>query len=59
MEKKLVVSPSPHIHTPVSTTRLMIDVLIALFPALVVSVIVYGGSALLKKKFWGVVVLSV
>lgn len=55
MEKKLVVSPSPHIHTPVSTTRLMIDVLIALFPALVVSVIVYGGSALLVT---GVAVLS-
>lgn len=33
----------------------MIDVLIALFPALVVSVIVYGGSALLVT---GVAVLS-
>ena len=47
MDKKLIVSPSPHIHAPVSTTRLMADVLIALFPALVVSVIVYGMPALI------------
>ena len=47
MNKKLIVSPSPHIHAPVSTTRLMADVLIALFPALVVSVIVYGMPALI------------
>lgn len=47
MEKKLIVSPSPHIHGTMSTVRLMKDVLIALLPALVVSVIVYGPGALL------------
>ena len=47
MEKKLIVSPSPHVHGGDSTTRLMRDVLIALLPAFVVSVVVYGLSALL------------
>lgn len=42
MEKKLVVSPSPHIHGADSTKKLMRDVLIALLPAFAVSVIVYG-----------------
>ncbi len=47
MEKNLFVSPSPHIHGGVSTTRLMGDVLIALLPAFVVSVVVYGTQALI------------
>ena len=47
MEKKTIVSPSPHIHGPQSTPRLMRDVLIALVPALIVSTIVYGADALL------------
>lgn len=46
MDKKLIASPSPHIHGGVSTTRLMRDVLIALSPAFVVSMIVYGLPAL-------------
>lgn len=46
MEKKLFVSPSPHIHGGASTTKLMRDVLIALLPAFVVSVIVYGMDTL-------------
>lgn len=45
MEKKLVVSPSPHIHSGNSTQRLMCDVIIALIPAFVVSVIFYGFRA--------------
>lgn len=44
---KLVVSPSPHIHGGDSTPRLMRDVLIALSPAFVVSIVVYGFSALI------------
>ena len=44
---KLIVSPSPHIHGPFSTKRLMSDVLIALIPAFIVSVIVYGVNALI------------
>lgn len=44
--KNLTVSPSPHIHGGDSTQRLMRDVLIALSPALVMSVVVYGMRAL-------------
>ena len=47
MEKKLVVAPSPHIHGNMTTTRLMRDVLIALLPAFIVSVVVYGVNALI------------
>lgn len=46
MEKKLVVSPSPHVFTKRSTTRIMGDVLIALAPALGVSVWVFGWNVL-------------
>ena len=47
MDKKLIVAPSPHVHGNESTQRIMRDVLIALAPALVVSVIVYGWTTLL------------
>jgi len=47
MDKKLIVSPSPHVHGGDSTTRLMRDVLIALVPAFAFSVFVYGLSALI------------
>lgn len=50
MDKKLVVSPSPHIHGAFSTKRLMGDVLIALIPAFIVSVIVYGVDALVVTR---------
>ncbi len=39
---KLTVSPSPHIHGKDSTPKLMRDVLIALAPAFVVTVLFYG-----------------
>lgn len=39
---RLLVSPAPHIHAAVSTKSLMRDVVIALLPAVVVSVIFYG-----------------
>ena len=39
---RLLVSPNPHIHAPVSTKSLMRDVVIALMPAVIVSVIFYG-----------------
>lgn len=42
MDKKLIVSPSPHVHSGVSTSRLMRDVLIALVPAFAVTVF-FGG----------------
>ncbi len=43
----ILVSPSPHIHSAVSTTSLMRDVVIALCPALLVSILFYGWSELL------------
>ena len=45
--KKYIVSPSPHIHANVSTTSIMRDVIIALSPAVVVSVLAYGWAELL------------
>lgn len=42
MDKKLIVSPSPHIHGKESTRGIMRDVLIALIPAFAVSVVVFG-----------------
>lgn len=42
MMNKLLVSPAPHIHANVSTKSLMRDVVIALLPAVIVSVIFYG-----------------
>ena len=45
--KKYIVSPSPHIHADVSTTSVMRDVIIALCPATLVSVLAYGWAELL------------
>lgn len=47
MNNRLLVSPSPHIHAPISTKILMRDVVIALMPAVLVSVIFYGWQELL------------
>lgn len=44
---KLLVSPSPHIHSKTSTKSLMRDVVIALLPAVIVSILFYGWSELL------------
>ena len=44
---KLLISPSPHIHAAVSTRSIMRDVLIALAPAVLVSLLFYGWSELL------------
>ncbi len=46
MANKLVVSPSPHVQSSQSTASIMRDVVIALLPALVVSVVVFGVSVL-------------
>ena len=45
--RELTISPSPHIHAQVSTRSLMRDVVIALLPAAVVSVVFYGWRELL------------
>ena len=39
---KLTVTSSPHIFTPRTTRSIMLDVLIALLPAAVASVILFG-----------------
>ena len=44
--KKLLVSPSPHIHGKESTGNLMRDVVIALLPTVAVSIYCFGLSAL-------------
>lgn len=46
MANKFFVSPAPHVHGDMSTTRLMGDVVIALLPALMVSVRVFGWNVL-------------
>lgn len=40
----MLVSPSPHIYTNVTTKRLMRDVIIALLPATIVSLVFYGWA---------------
>lgn len=46
MANKLIVAPAPHVQSTQSTASIMRDVVIALMPALVVSVVVFGWSAL-------------
>lgn len=45
--RKLIVSPSPHIHSKDTTRNLMRDVLIALAPSLLVSVYFFGLNAIM------------
>ena len=47
MEDKLILSPSPHLRAKTNTTRIMLDVLIALVPAVIASVIFFGLRSLL------------
>ncbi len=49
--QKLVISPAPHVHGSNDTRRMMGDVLIALLPALLVSVLAYGLQALVVTAF--------
>lgn len=44
---KLVISASPHIDSGATTRKIMGDVLIALLPALIAAVIIFGWRALL------------
>lgn len=47
MNKLLTVSPSPHVHSGESTPRLMYNVVLAMIPALAVSVFYFGHEALI------------
>ena len=44
--KKLVVSASPHLRTKDTTSRIMLDVVISLIPALIAAVILFGPRVL-------------
>lgn len=46
MEEKLIVSASPHIRKSTTTQRIMLDVIIALIPAVIASVIIFGLRSL-------------
>ena len=46
METNLILSSSPHIHTRDSSRRIMLDVIIALLPAAIAGVIIFGARAL-------------
>lgn len=46
MESNLILSSSPHIHTRDSSRRIMLDVIIALLPAAVAGVVIFGMEAL-------------
>ena len=43
---ELTISSSPHVHAPITTKTIMRDVLIALAPALIGSVVFFGFRAL-------------
>jgi len=43
--RKLAVSVSPHIHNNAATSRIMLDVLIALVPAFAASILIFGARA--------------
>lgn len=47
MENKLVISPSPHIHSGDTVEKKMYGVLIALIPAFIVSIVFFGLGALI------------
>ncbi len=44
--KKLVVSASPHLRSTQTTTRIMLDVIISLIPALVAAIFIFGPRVL-------------
>lgn len=46
MEKKLTVSASPHVRSNETATGMMLDVIIALIPALIMAVVYFGTRAL-------------
>lgn len=47
MDNKMYVSSSPHFRSNSSTTKIMLDVIIALMPATIASIIIFGPLALM------------
>lgn len=46
MADKLIVSSSPHLRSGITTRKIMLDVIIALIPAIIASAIIFGPQAL-------------
>ena len=46
MDRSLLISPAPHVRSPITTQRIMLDVIIALLPTLVASVWIFGWQSL-------------
>jgi electron transport complex protein RnfD len=51
MEQKLVIMSSPHLRAKKTTRGIMLDVLIALTPALIAAIVIFGLRALLLSLF--------
>ncbi len=47
VNKKLTVSASPHVRSPHTATGIMLDVIIALIPALIAAVVIFGYRVLM------------
>lgn len=45
-QDKLLVSPSPHLRSPATTQRIMLDVILALLPSCIASVVLFGARSL-------------
>ena len=50
VDQKIIISASPHVHSASTSQRVMYDVLIALIPAFLVSLYVFGLSALIMTS---------
>lgn len=50
VDQKIIISASPHVHSASTSQRVMYDVLIALIPAFLVSLYVFGISALIMTS---------
>ena len=46
MDLNLISAPSPHIHSTVTSRRLMMDVIVALVPACIAACVLFGTKAL-------------
>lgn len=51
MEQRLIISSSPHFRAKTATRNIMLDVLIALTPALIAATVIFGLRALLLSLF--------
>lgn len=49
-DERIIISASPHVHSDKTSQRIMYDVLIALIPAFLVSLYVFGISALIMTS---------